>query len=56
MERKPVTCPECGKTLIFHLDGEESKYELKCHNNRCGATIEIFSAGRTAVVAPRKGA
>ena len=49
MERKPVVCPKCGKTAIFHLGGCGATYEIKCRNNKCEAIITIYSAGQTAI-------
>jgi ribosomal protein S27E len=50
MAHRPIKCPNCKiKTLIFYTGGCDANYEIKCHNNKCGAIIRIYSAGRTAI-------
>ena len=49
MNRKPVVCPRCGKTALFHIGGCGATYEIKCRNNRCDSIITIYSAGQTAI-------
>ena len=50
MQTTPVKCPGCGKTIIFYGSGCDAVYELKCHNNKCGCIVRIYSAGKTAVI------
>ncbi len=49
MEYKPIKCPACGKTLIFHVDGCNATYSITCVNNKCNARVIIYSAGQTAI-------
>lgn len=43
-----VICPACQRVMSHHLAGTESVYRNNCP--RCGKTVLIYSAGKTALI------